>query len=845
MANNFDINIRARGADEAAREIKKIPAAAQVAARAINGSAKQSGAALKGIGTGAGVATKHVAAIGPAGSTSLGKLVTSARSAETAIGGLSTRAGGLKTVLGGVAASVAGMGLSQLSSNLIATGLEAANAEKKLSAMLSVRGQSHLKGEIIGLSEQMQKLTGQSAETFQEAASHLLSFGLNVSQIKKILPGMSGQADTMGQSLVSVADGFGRAFSSGNVGALTRSGLVLSAADKAAIGLAKSTGEAAGQTELFKRVLSSYEQYAVKAGAGTDAAAKTINRFGEASGDAAEAIGIGAANMRAAWMGALTPMVEGLSENHSGLLQNIGAVIEMGGAVGQLAGPLTTGAGLLFEYKQMTNLSRLASIANTGVVAAEGHAAGVAAAEFNALAVAKGRASGAGVGGVAAKGAGFLSASAFGLTGAAALGVGALAVGATAYGATKTVQGVNDRNMSDANLKNRHGALGGLWAAGGRALGNSWIGETLEGGGFGHKRKGDAAEKESAAITARMRASGGKVKVGGAVASQVAGMAITADEGESTPGKDKKAPSVKAAQRKRESELERKAENQRKLNAIMAARSVDLGEVDVEAINDRLATTTDASQRAGLMEIKRRAQRFQRNAKAGATAQTKDKKYADDLAERIAQSEAAIAETIIAEKFATASARLEALRGKDNGRQIDYQLAQLEARNVMELAQLQARHSDSFAEGGGLKIAQIKSQGIIERAGMAFRKGGGALGGAAKGALGKARGPYEAFKSGPNETTYDGKKFFGNAESLGFYGLGGGMQPFGAANMQPLGAGMAPLAGSGRGGNQDIHHKIKVKSQEYINDGKAQRVYFEVEPLVIDNTTSLMANRRR
>src|SRR5207244_5064377 len=140
------------------------------------------------------------------------------------------------------------------------------DADLGLEAMLRARGDTGAATALDEVARKLADVTGKSDVTFKVTERLAESFGLTGAQIIRILPGIEGQAETMHQSIDQVTESFGRAFARGNIGAMRRTGIVLSEADIQAINVAKSVSFAAGQQEIYNRVLASFQHYAIGAG---------------------------------------------------------------------------------------------------------------------------------------------------------------------------------------------------------------------------------------------------------------------------------------------------------------------------------------------------------------------------------------------------------------------------------------------------------------------------------------------------------------------------------------------------------------------------------------------------
>ncbi len=413
----------------------------------------------------------------------------------------------------GVVMTGVGVGLGNINAGLKEAGNEAGAASAKLDAMLRKRGQSGARSDLDALATSLSKSTGQDDDMFTNAEAHLLSFGLSAEQVKQILPSITAQAKTMDQSVVAAADGFGRAFGSGNAGALTRTGVVLSQADKDAIKLAKSTSEVAGQTELFNRVLASYQQYAINAGEGITQAQLSQNNYNNALGTTHELLGQGIGEAQIGIYDRTASMLDRLNAS-PGFVKGIGEAMAYGEVIGKVVGPLVTAGGAIMKLKggvdvltgakaalrAGTLVETAAEAAKVPVAGAEAaaHAATTAAVEAETLAK----------GGLAAANEGAML-SAFGLEGAAAAGIAALSVAAIAYAAFEGYQGTQDATtLSDEDM-HKKSALRGWQADAAEESGWQWMGELTTGTGANIAKGDEAAEKSRAFMEGRRHRSNG------------------------------------------------------------------------------------------------------------------------------------------------------------------------------------------------------------------------------------------------------------------------------------------------------------------------------------------------
>jgi hypothetical protein len=719
----------------------------------------------------------------------------------------------------GVGMAAAGAGGLILANSLIEVFNEGERAVAKLDAMLKKRGEG---GRFEEMTNWAGKLAHEAAlvddDPINEAAAGLLGFGLNADQIRQIMPGLIGQSRLYGQSLESISEAFGRAYASGNAGALKRSGVTISQAEIDHI--ADATSETEKQARMFEAVKRSMEQYALSITEGMSEAEIAANRMALATDTAMSNVGKGAADAKKA-VDELGASIITLGSESPALQKTMGGFLYIGSLI-------ATTTGTMVGFVAQIGLAKMAfpGMAVTGSTA------------FAAI-------------GTAAKATGVAIYAALApilpLVLAIAAVMAAITAGAVYLQKRAQQQAIAEGDAVDKEYYERFGKkdMPGLSF-------EQWKQKTGR-GAENSEDFSDATNVQAALENAQKMAAS---PVPALASSQVAGMQIIAPE--STPpataatatdaistGSKKGDAAAKKSAKEAEREAEKaakqlekdmaaEAKTQQRLNAVFAARGINLATVDIDAINDQLATETDESKKAGLNELKRIATRYQSNARRQESAAEKEKQRAHKIEERIARSGIAVGTAIIEERFALAAARLEAMKGSGKSAEaanakIDYQRAQLEAQKVKELAQLEAKYSDSFIEGGGLKIAGLKSQGILARAAIALQKAGG-------GGIGNK--PRNSGISGAlgEETTYMGRKYFGSAKSFGLQGLGTTLQ---AANWQ--GRELKPLAGSGRRGNQQV--MAKVASTAYTNDGQWIEVLFE--KIRFPNPAAQMARARR
>lgn len=349
----------------------------------------------------------------------------------------------------GLAGAAASWGLGALTSNAIQSGDEAEAAGLKLEAMLAKRGQSGSLDEIKNLGAEMSKISGIDDDKIAEVAAQLLGFGVSAEQIKGIMPGLIGQSRLYNQDLGQTAMAFGKAFASGNAGALKKVGVTLSDADVNAVKAAKSISETAGQMELFKRVQESMKNYALNVGGGQSQAQLTRAYAGVQLGNDLEAIGQAAGRARAAWQGTLlTPLAERVAAS-PGLTNAAGVGLEAATQLAPIMTFMATAGQSLPAWEKLGDAAK--GLSQAGPLAARGLAwarAGLAAESVAAFINGDANLVAAGKLRIA------------GLTSAAGLATAGLALGAIALSVNDIINSAKDMHLTDEEYAKKRGKRG-------------------------------------------------------------------------------------------------------------------------------------------------------------------------------------------------------------------------------------------------------------------------------------------------------------------------------------------------------------------------------------------------
>lgn len=192
----------------------------------------------------------------------------------------------------GAQLSEIGNKLSDMSAKFAEVAQAGVGASQMLHDMMQKRGEG---GQFEELDQWASKLSMDAAMVddvgIKKAAAGLLGFGLNAKQIQGIMPGLIGQSRLYGQSLESVASQLGRAFASGNIGGLARTGITI---PKETIDRIKDiSDEGEKQKAIFAAVQEAMQKYALGMTQGMSQATIAANRAANAQDAAMVKIGKG------------------------------------------------------------------------------------------------------------------------------------------------------------------------------------------------------------------------------------------------------------------------------------------------------------------------------------------------------------------------------------------------------------------------------------------------------------------------------------------------------------------------------------------------------------------------
>lgn len=308
---------------------------------------KGTGEELKSMAAAAKKAADEMAKAGK-DDTALRKIAVDAQHAADAFDHTATSAQSLgdkmeKMRNWGAMMAAAGAGGLMLSNTMIGIAQEGERALAKLDAMATKRGEG---GRVEELANWASDLADQAAlvddDPINEAAAGLFGFGVNADQIKGIMPGLIGQSRLYNQTLDTTAMAFGKAFASGNAGALKRVGVTMSDSDVQYVKDANT--ELERSSRLYEVVKKSMDNYSLSITSGMSEGEKAINRQKKALDDVYTAIGKGSQAAQAGVGSITTSIISFIGANEKvafsiGWMQTMGSnILVVGGSVLTLVG---------------------------------------------------------------------------------------------------------------------------------------------------------------------------------------------------------------------------------------------------------------------------------------------------------------------------------------------------------------------------------------------------------------------------------------------------------------------------------------------------------------------------
>lgn len=232
-----------------------------------------------------------------------------------------------------------GRGMLNFANSAIQAAKESELMEHELAAIYRQQGVSDATIEsMLKLSRSLMEQTGYSDEALNAAQRLLASFAMTPAQIERTLPLMVRQAETMGLPLENVAVAFGKAFSTGNIGALRRTGVTLGQLEMEAVDAAKKMTDfsdpvqaAAFQAKFLDIVLGAINRTTVPLGSSLNTAAGRARLMAMHIDELKENLGAGALAARAQFTTALNEMIVRLTGMNPELQKGAGALLWYGG----------------------------------------------------------------------------------------------------------------------------------------------------------------------------------------------------------------------------------------------------------------------------------------------------------------------------------------------------------------------------------------------------------------------------------------------------------------------------------------------------------------------------------
>ena len=274
----------------------------------------------------------------------------------------------------GLAASAMGAAGLLAVRNFSSAARDAEEVENKLYETLRRTNSEAATGAIIKQASQLEELAQVSDEAIKSAAQLLGTFNLNGEQIQQLLPtivrlskslaGLGATDEELNRSIEETAMRLGRAFASGQLSLLERSGVVLDDAAKAAFKEARAkaaSGDAAARTaaaNLFlNAVIEGTKKTTAELGSDTETLAAQERLLAAHIDDAREALGRGVNEGMLPLIKAQDAILQRFLKLNPEVQKSIGKFVAWGSVVAGAVGPVAGIAGSLIQYNQIRKIA--------------------------------------------------------------------------------------------------------------------------------------------------------------------------------------------------------------------------------------------------------------------------------------------------------------------------------------------------------------------------------------------------------------------------------------------------------------------------------------------------------
>lgn len=310
----------------------------------------------------------------------------------------------------GVGLGAAGLGGIALSRHLAQAYKEGAGVEARLESILKQQGRLNDMGTIgDAIGDIAVKGHFADDDELADAAVKMASFGVKTKDMASLLENAARQARTMGTDVSSVAEQLSKAYNTGGVAALAKSGVTVDKSDIEAIQSAYKMSKEMGQQKfmdiigpaIVNNTVALADSLTATQAAANDAA-REMNKFQDAVGKGADNAQTKINGLTAGLIGLVTKKPE-LAETAGAILTYgsyaataSGGVLGLAGTVGDAVVGFKAYKDILAASKLATDaasasngIATLATNANTAAIVANGNAAMAAAVKHRALGAAK------------------------------------------------------------------------------------------------------------------------------------------------------------------------------------------------------------------------------------------------------------------------------------------------------------------------------------------------------------------------------------------------------------------------------------------------------------------------